>query len=81
MISFKDMLDFFLDNCGIKGCDLKYYEESAEVLDNLVVIPYKEYKELLTDREKYRCLKVNVESLGELIYEEMDPNAGERIGY
>ena len=70
MISFKDMLDLFLDNCGIKGCDLKYYEESAEVLDNLVVIPYEEYKELLKEREKYRCLKANVESLGELIYEE-----------
>lgn len=74
MISFKDMLDLFLGNCGIKGRDLKYYEENAEVLDNLVVIPYKEYKELLKDREKYRCLKANVESLGELI-------SGERIGY
>ena len=70
MISFKDMLDLFLDNCGIKGRDLKYYEESAEVLDDLVVIPYEEYKELLKDREKYRCLKANVESLGELIHEE-----------
>ena len=70
MISFKDMLDLFLNNCGIKGRDLKYYEESAEVLDNLVVIPYEEYKELLKEHEKYRCLKANVESLGELIYEE-----------
>ena len=70
MMSFKDMLDLFLDNCGIKGRDLKYYEESAEVLDNLVVIPYEEYKELLKEREKYRCLKANVESLGELINEE-----------
>ena len=70
MISFKDMLDLFLDNCGIKSRDLKYYEENAGILDNLVVIPYEEYKELLKEREKYRCLKANVESLGELINEE-----------
>lgn len=47
MTTFKHLLDLFLKACGIVPEGLTHYNRSKHILEDLVVMPQKEYQDLI----------------------------------